>query len=271
MANPEHLEILKQGVDAWNAWRLKEIGIMPDLADADLIGAHLAQADFGSAIMLRAKLAGAILTHTQFPSANLGGADLVGADLRRAALSGAHLAQSKLMSARLDGAVLHHADLTDADLTEACLFRAQLNGAKLTNATLRSARLDGADLRLATLVNTKMEGANLSGCRVYGISAWRLHLDNATQQRDLIITGGDEPDVAVDNIEVAQFVYLLLNNAKIRDVIDTVGKKGVLLLGRFAEGRIVVLERMRMNSANAATSPSCSTSISRRRRTSRRR
>jgi hypothetical protein len=33
------------------------------------------------------------------------------------------------------------------------------------------------------------------------------------------------------------------NNEKIRDVIDTVGKKGVLLLGRFTEGRIEVLER----------------------------
>jgi hypothetical protein len=51
--------------------------------------------------------------------------------------------------------------------------------------------------------------------------------------------------VTVDNIEVAQFIYLLLHNEKIRDVIDTIGKKGVLLLGRFTEGRMVVLERLR--------------------------
>jgi hypothetical protein len=55
----------------------------------------------------------------------------------------------------------------------------------------------------------------------------------------------DEVEIAVDNIEVAQFVYLLLHNAKIRDVIDTIGKKGVLLLGRFTESRIKVLERLR--------------------------
>jgi hypothetical protein len=54
-----------------------------------------------------------------------------------------------------------------------------------------------------------------------------------------------EPQVTVDNIEVAQFVYLLLHNEKIRDVLDTVGKKGVLLLGRFTEGRIAVLDRLR--------------------------
>jgi len=44
---------------------------------------------------------------------------------------------------------------------------------------------------------------------------------------------------------VAQFVYLLLHNEKILDVIDTVGRKGVLLLGRFTEGRIAVLETLR--------------------------
>jgi hypothetical protein len=61
----------------------------------------------------------------------------------------------------------------------------------------------------------------------------------------LIITDRGEPEITVDNIEVAQFVYLLLHNEKIRDVIDTVGRKGVLLLGRFAEGRIEVLNRLR--------------------------
>jgi hypothetical protein len=66
-----------------------------------------------------------------------------------------------------------------------------------------------------------------------------------TKQQNLVVTPMDEPTVMVDNIEVAQFVYLLLHNKKIRDVIDTIGKKGVLLLGRFTEGRMVVLERLR--------------------------
>jgi Histidine kinase-, DNA gyrase B-, and HSP90-like ATPase len=40
-------------------------------------------------------------------------------------------------------------------------------------------------------------------------------------------------------------VYLLLHNEEIRDVIDTIGKKGLLLLGRFSDGRIEILERLR--------------------------
>jgi len=35
-------------------------------------------------------------------------------------------------------------------------------------------------------------------------------------------------------IEVAQFIYLILNNEKIRDVINTLTSKSVLILGRFA-------------------------------------
>lgn len=37
----------------------------------------------------------------------------------------------------------------------------------------------------------------------------------------------------------------MLNSAKIRNVIDTIGKKGVLLLGRFTCGRLAILERLR--------------------------
>jgi hypothetical protein len=94
------------------------------------------------------------------------------------------------------------------------------------------------------LVETDLRGADLTGCRIYGVSAWGLKLRGAKQQ-NLVITSKNEPEITVDNIEVAQFVYLLLHNEKIRDVIDTIGKKGVLLLGRFTEGRMVVLERLR--------------------------
>jgi hypothetical protein len=64
------------------------------------------------------------------------------------------------------------------------------------------------------------------------------------KQQNLVITL-DEPEITVDNIEVAQFVYLLLNNQKIRDVIDTVTSKAVLILGRFTDERKAVLDALR--------------------------
>jgi hypothetical protein len=75
-------------------------------------------------------------------------------------------------------------------------------------------------------VETNLEGADLTGCRIYGVSAWGLKLDGTTQQ-DLVVTPPNKPAITVDNIEVAQFIYLLLHNEKIRDVIDTIGRRPV--------------------------------------------
>lgn len=48
----------------------------------------------------------------------------------------------------------------------------------------------------------------------------------------------------VDDLQVAQFVYLLLNNKNIRNVIDTITSKAVLILGRFTPERKAVLNAM---------------------------
>jgi hypothetical protein len=174
-----------------------------------------------------------------FVKANLSGANLAGRYLANEWLYDANLSAANLSGAILMETNLRSANLSGANLTGAILFRADLSRADLTGANLT-----GADLRDATLVGTDLTRADLTGCRIHGVSAWRLKLNGAKQQ-DLIITDLDEPTVTVDNIEVAQFVYLLLHNEKIRDVIDTIGKKGVLLLGRFTEGRALVLERLR--------------------------
>jgi hypothetical protein len=44
---------------------------------------------------------------------------------------------------------------------------------------------------------------------------------------------------------LAQFIYLLLHNQKIRDVIDTITSKAVLILGRFTDERKAVLDALR--------------------------
>ena len=230
MANPEHLKLLQQGVDVWNAWRAKEPAIVPDLHGADLQGADLHGANLRSTNLSRANL------HTS----SLEGADLSRAYLREANLTEALLAEANFLNADLVGTSLVAAILVGTNLSGA-----NLNGANLYQANLSGADLSRADLTGATLVETGLSDAVLTGCRIYGISAWGVKLSEGTKQQDLVITDQGEPDVTVDNIEVAQFVYLLLHNEKIRDIIDTVGKKGVLLLGRFTEGRLAVLERLR--------------------------
>lgn len=64
-------------------------------------------------------------------------------------------------------------------------------------------------------------------------------------QQDLIITPLGEPEITVDDLEVAQFIYLLLNNQNIRNVIDTITSKAVLILGRFTPERKAVLDAIK--------------------------
>jgi hypothetical protein len=64
-------------------------------------------------------------------------------------------------------------------------------------------------------------------------------------QSNLVITPEEESTITVDNLKIAQFIYLLLNNAEIREVINTIGQKCVLILGRFTPERKAVLDALR--------------------------
>jgi len=209
VANSEHLAKLNQGVSAWNDWRRASSGLMPDLSDARLTGANL-------------------------EGPNLRGADLSRANLSRAHLNGADLSGGVLTEAKLGMANLTDADLGSANLAWADLSRANLNGANLSATNLRGADLSGANLKCAMLLGTDLEHATLSRCRIYGVSVWNATLEHSVQ-RNLVITGDGEPTIEVDNLEVAQFIYLLLNRRKLRDVITTLGEKAVLILGRFTD------------------------------------
>src|SRR5215467_5899014 len=74
------------------------------------------------------------------------------------------------------------------------------------------------------MLDVNLDNAIVCGCRINGISAWNVNLAGA-QQENLVITRDDEPTITVDNLPIAQFIYLLLNNKEIRPVIDTITSK----------------------------------------------
>ena len=97
MADQSHLDILQQGVEAWNSWRERNPSIKPDLCGAPLSEADLRDADLRDANLSRANLSVALLGRAYLPGANLSKADLRDADLSGANLSGAeHLTQDQL-------------------------------------------------------------------------------------------------------------------------------------------------------------------------------
>jgi uncharacterized protein YjbI with pentapeptide repeats len=221
MAIAQHLEILKSGVEAWNRWRSENPAVRPDLSDADI---------------------------SHFTVNGVRPADLRGANLREVSLDYSYLKGSDLREADLEGASFEHANLSEAYLEGVCLCHANLKRANLHKARCGGTQFHHADLSGASLVETDVEGTVFQSCRVYGISAWDLVGDPASQQ-NLIITPPEQPVVEVDDLSLAQFVFLLLNHANLRRVIDSVAERGVLLLGRFGGGGIELLravaERLR--------------------------
>jgi uncharacterized protein YjbI with pentapeptide repeats len=146
MANPEHVAILEQGVEAWNEWRRKNLNTLPDLTGAN------------------------------FTRADLRGVDLAGAHLEGVHLTGANLAGADIMEADLRGADLTRANFTRADLGEADLRGADLMGAKLGWANLGEADFRGANLGGVILLRTVIGATDLSGavgldtCKHFGPS-----------------------------------------------------------------------------------------------------
>jgi hypothetical protein len=152
MANEEHLARLREGVDAWNAWRKDHADIIPDFSGADLS---------------RADLSGAHLGGAHLSEAVLGGADLSRADLSGAHLDWADLRQARLGGARLGEAIFRLADLKWAILMKADLRLADLGGADLSGADLSRADLSGAHLGGAVLIKTSLSEANLPEVKLF--------------------------------------------------------------------------------------------------------
>jgi pentapeptide repeat protein len=254
MANEDHVALLKQGAKRWNEWRKqcrrKRSRVTPDLYSAvligrqldgfDLHGANLGGVDlsnasaqgarFDKAFLEEANLFSAVLTESRFWRALMAGVDLRRAILKKAILP----------LVDLTGANLAEADLRDADLRDACL-----RGANLWRANLSGARLLRASLKTANLVSCNLNDSDLSNAHVYGISAWNVSVDGA-KQTDLVITRRGQSKITVDNLEVAQFIYLLLDNKRVRQIIDTLTSKIVLILGRFSPDRKAVLDQLKL-------------------------
>ena len=220
-----------------------------NLGDVDLRGADLKRANLHGAALQKAIISGANLGRANLGRTNLseadlsnsklngaelsGGANLSKANLNYAVLAHANLFGANLNAATLVGANLHEAELTKASFIGADLSRADLSETDLQDADLSNANLTDADLSQASLVRTNLDKANLTGCRIYGCSVWDVK-GEPVSQKDLHISPKGIGEITTDELEVAQFIYLMYDNKKIRAVIDSVTSKFVLILGRFS-------------------------------------
>lgn len=114
MANPEHLAILEQGLEAWNRWRAEHRDVVPNLGGVSGNPTQLRDSYLREAVFFHA-----YLDWVDFARGNLDGARFDGAWLRGSSFQSASLQQVSFIYANLLGVKFRDADLTGADLTRA--------------------------------------------------------------------------------------------------------------------------------------------------------
>lgn len=157
MANPQHIEWLKEGVKAWNA-RRKRDDFIPDfegfyfnrIFPPKSIRQPLQDfaPNFSNANMRNAEGIGLVFIE----------ADFTGADLRHA-----DFASSNFSDANFSDCILTDARFEYADFRGAKFNAARAAGANFDNANLNRADFRGADLRRARLKGTQKYNTDVSG------------------------------------------------------------------------------------------------------------
>jgi uncharacterized protein YjbI with pentapeptide repeats len=250
MENEEYVAILRQGVGEWNRWRAEHPKTEPSLSFVNLAFENFDGANFRNMTFEFTDLsAEANLNHVDFRGSWFNQADLsdshfIESDFRGCAIESTKFDEADLIGADFRRSTIHRSSFWEADLQAADLRGADLRGSDLSMASLRDARLQKADLTAVKMIETNLSGADLSGSRVWGISPWDVNLE-AAKQHGLVITQKGEPPVQVDALELAHFVNLLLDNQRLRRIIDTLTSRVVLVVGEFGVRRRGIIEAIR--------------------------
>jgi len=199
MANPEHLEILRQGKDPWNQWRKEHPEIVPDLSNEDLSGIvsdvwskedenddtdvlisdtdplkeSLLEESFLGLHLSGAKMNGARIEDAPLFWTDLSNADLRNVDLATSFVNLAGFQEAILIDANIVGTEFHDVNLDGADLTNA-----KLSSTTFRDCTLRDVSFKGAEISSVWFDRVNLDGADFSDATMVGNSFLRVDLRN---------------------------------------------------------------------------------------------
>lgn len=189
MANPDHIEWLREGVEAWNARRKKKDFTL-DFSEAHIYVELEEESDRKSSSHLGPSLEGinlrnAIFNKTELCGLRFKGADLNYAQLVKANLIGANFSDTSLINTNFNsahplgshvnfaGAYLWHADLQGIRFIEADFTNANLNEAKVKKAYFYRVDANRCRYYWYTAVDSqsippRREGYGKTGSNIFG-------------------------------------------------------------------------------------------------------
>ena len=235
----DYIALPKNGNDKWEAARSSNPAFRADFRDVNFVDVfggpgfydipEFSSVDFSNSDMNMASLRNCMFFDCSFDDACLTFTDLVDAYFMNCTFRRTCMRVSKIGNAEFIGCVFEDCDMSYCSAEETSFKGSVFKNTKMEHMSL---------------VHTDFSDTNLDECFLYGISSWDLNLENSIQN-NLVITPDDTLSVTVDNIELAQFLYLMINNQRLRDVINTITSKVVLILGNFSPERKTILDQIR--------------------------
>ena len=176
MANPEHVKILKQGVEVWNRWREENPDLKPNLLEADLSSMKLKHINLSNSNCLKSNFHRASLIEGNLQGANLGNASMVEVSLVRANLQSANLRRADFLLSDLTATNLRDVNLRGSFLIHVMIRDADLRCAKMQGADLSYANFSGSDLSAANLNGANLRETDFTGVGFYGTYLYRARV-----------------------------------------------------------------------------------------------
>jgi uncharacterized protein YjbI with pentapeptide repeats len=170
MSNPEHVKILKCGIEVWNRRRLDNPSLRPDLSHMKLNPETFTDSllfdSLHNVVDLRGvDLSGADLSLSTFKNVNMSKGRFDGATMRASRLENVRLDGVSASGATFANCYLDKVTMEDADLTGAIFSDVKTERCDFTRACLRSVRFNHSELQKSRMVGVQMERADLRQCR----------------------------------------------------------------------------------------------------------
>ena len=241
MPSPKCLEILNSGADAWNAWRNTDDGCCVDLSDIDFVS----DCPSSDGIYNLPELRGYNFSHINMNRASLRNGTFIECDFTGCHFHFSDLVDSYCLKCNFSEAELNVSKIGSANFIECNFTNADLSYCSAEETDFTGSTLLGTNLSNMSLVKTDFSKAIIDGACAYGVSVWDINIEGCKQGN--ISLSKSVGAITVPTIELAQFISLLVNSKNIRQVIETITSKVVLILGRFSQERKSVLDEIKIH------------------------
>lgn len=245
------------GYVKWSKWRKDNQVRTPNLENANLNKIELLKYDFNNANFKGAQLKEAKLIDCGFIGADLESVNLENSNcsfsnFTKATLNNVNFTSANLINTTMIDCSCINSKFIDTSLVQNLAGGSNFHSSDFTGSKIVITNLIDCNLQETKFVNCFLNGSNLSRSNldnsiikdstIYGVSAWDISTEGSTQENLTITNHYNDSVLSVDDLEIANFIYLISNNNKVADAIDNITTKVVLILGRFTPERLETLK-----------------------------